>query len=260
MMEAFLKFTTQTSVIAEMELHKILREPTEIFTRAVQPVLWLVMFGGIFSHVRGIPIGNYSYQQYMAPGILAQSIMFSSIFYGIAVIWERDLGHTHKLLATPAYRTALVFGKSISSAFRGLAQALIIYLIAHLMQINIAMTPISIIGAGLAITLGSAVFSTFSFVIACLVKSRERFMGVGQLITMPLFFASNAIYPFEIMPSWLRTVARFNPLTYLVEALRAIMLNQNLDSQALALDLAILALTLLILLILAVRLYPLLIR
>lgn len=260
MIRELLDFTTQSAAIAEVEFHKLLREPTEIFTRAVQPVLWLVMFGEIFSHVRGIPIGAGSYQQYMTPGILAQSIMFSSIFYGIAVIWERDLGLTHKLLASPAYRIALISGISLSSTFRGLAQALIIYLVALVMQIEIAMTSVSILCACVAVILGSAVFSTFSFIIACLVKSRERFMGVGQLMTMPFFFASNAIYPFEIMPPWLRTAARFNPLTYLVDALRTIMLYHNQDSLGLGLDFTILSLTLVLLLMLAVRVYPLLIR
>ena len=73
------------------------------------------------------------------------------------------------------------------------------------------------------VVLASALFATFSLVIACLVKTRERFMGIGQVLTMPLFFASNAIYPLAMMPSWLRVISRCNPLTYVVDALRAFM-------------------------------------
>ncbi|MNY56061.1 ABC-2 type transporter [compost metagenome] len=73
------------------------------------------------------------------------------------------------------------------------------------------------------VVLGSALFSTFSLVIACLMKTRERFMGIGQVLTMPLFFASNAIYPLALMPSWLKAIALFNPLSYEVDALRALM-------------------------------------
>lgn len=123
----------------------------------------------------------------MCPGILAQCELFSAIFYGIAVIWERDLGIVHKLLVSPAYRGALVFGKAISAAFRGLIQALIIYVIAYLMRIEIRLSPHAILGVLLAVVLGSAIFSTFSLIIACIVKTRERFMGIGQVLTMPIF-------------------------------------------------------------------------
>jgi ABC-2 type transport system permease protein len=87
------------------------------------------------------------------------------------------------------------------------------------LRVNVRWNPLSIAGVVLAVMLGSAIFATFSLIIACLVKSRERFMGIGQLMTMPLFFASNAIYPLALMPRWLRVVAVVNPLTYLVDAL-----------------------------------------
>lgn len=93
---------------------------------AVQPVLWLAVFGQVFSQVRGIPTGNIGYLAFMTPGILAQSVLFAAIFYGIAVIWERDLGVIRKLLVSPSPRGARVFGKAIAAGFRGLLQAAII--------------------------------------------------------------------------------------------------------------------------------------
>jgi ABC-2 type transport system permease protein len=84
-------FTKQTAAVASAELHKLLRDPTELFSRAVQPILWLVVFGQVFSRVRDIPTGGIGYLAFLTPGILAQSVLFSAIFYGIAVIWERDL-------------------------------------------------------------------------------------------------------------------------------------------------------------------------
>ena len=104
--------------------------------------------------------------------------------------------------------------------------------------------------------LGSAIFSTFSLIIACLVKSRERFMGIGQLMTMPLFFASNAIYPMSIMPSWLRSVALINPLTYLVDALRGLMVGPAQASHPLSVDFFVLAIIFFILSTIAAKLYP----
>src|ERR1700691_838969 len=189
---AFLSFFRETAAISQVEMKKLFRDPTEVFSRAVQPVLWLVIFGQVFSKVRGIPTGSVSYLAFMTPGILAQSVLFTAIFYGIGVIWERDLGIIHKLLVSPAHRSALVVGKAASAGVRGAIQAFIIYLIALAMRIPINWNPLAIVGVLFAVALGSAVFSTFSLVIACIVKSRERFMGIGQVLPIPLFFARSA--------------------------------------------------------------------
>ena len=106
-------FLRQSLAIAEVEVRKLRRDPTEVFTRAVQPTLWLLVFGQVFARVRAIPTGAMSYLDFMAPGVLAQSVLFTAIFYGIAVIWERDLGILQKMLVTPAYRGALVLGKEL---------------------------------------------------------------------------------------------------------------------------------------------------
>jgi ABC-2 type transport system permease protein len=260
MVEIFMDFLGKSLAIAQMELRKLLRDPMELFSRAVQPVLWLAIFGQVFSRVRGIPIGNISYQAYMTPGILAQSVLFSAIFYGIAVIWERDLGVIHKLLVSPSPRGALVLGKAISAGFRGMVQAIIIYLIAFAMSIPVRTSPVAVIGVLFSVVLGSAVFSTFSLIIACLVKTRERFMGIGQVITMPLFFASNAIYPLALMPHWLQTAARINPLTYLVDALRILMIQGGQGAHPLIVNYAVLGAVFVIFVVIASKLYPTLIE
>ena len=102
-------FFRQSYAIVDVELRKVGRDPTEIFSRAIQPILWLVIFGQVFERIHGIPTGQISYIAFLSPGILAQSILFSAIFFGIAVIWERDLGIIHKMLVSPASRTALSY-------------------------------------------------------------------------------------------------------------------------------------------------------
>jgi ABC-2 type transport system permease protein len=104
--------------------------------------------------------------------------------------------------------------------------------------------------------LGSAVFSTFSLIVACLVKSRERSMGIGQVLTMPLFFASNAIYPLSLMPTWLRVVSRVNPLTYQVDALRSLMIVGGGSSFGLGVDFLMQIVALVVLVAVATKLYP----
>lgn len=257
---SFLAFFRESAAIAQVELRKLFRDPTELFTRAVQPLLWLVIFGQVFSKVRGIPTGQVSYLAFMTPGILAQSVLFAAIFYGIAVIWERDLGVVHKLLVSPAHRASLVVGKAISAGFRGMVQTFIIYLIAFAMRVPINWRPLAILGVLFAVALGSAVFSTFSLVIACIVKSRERFMGIGQILTMPLFFASSAIYPLTMMPHWLQVFAVLNPLTYLVDSLRGIMIQGGQSLHPFPADLAVMAFIFVILASIAAKLYPTLVR
>ncbi len=253
------RFALQAAAVADVELRKLLRDPTELFSRAVQPVLWLTIFGQVMERVRGIHDGPVSYLVFITPGILAQSVLFSAIFYGIAVIWERDLGIVHKQLASPAYRSALVLGKAASAGLRGIVQAAVIYALALALDVGIRRDAAAVAGVVLTVLLGSALFATFSLVIACLVKTRERFMGVGQVLTMPLFFASSAIYPLALMPEWLRVLARFNPLTYLVDALRALMV-PGVAPALPALDVAVLLAAWLLLMAAAVRLYPALVR
>ena len=255
-----LDFLLQSLAIAEVEVRKLVRDPTELLTRAVQPALWLVVFGQVFTRVRAIPTGNLSYIAFLAPGVLAQSVLFSAIFFGIAAIWERDLGIIHKLLVSPAYRGALVLGKALSAGLRGLTQAVIVYALAAVMGVELRFAPGPLLGVLAIVMLGSALFATFSLVVACVVKTRERFMGIGQVLTMPLFFASNAIYPLAIMPPWLRAVARVNPLTYLVDALRGLMVQGGHTVFGAGADVAVQAGVFIVLLTVAAKLYPGLVR
>jgi ABC-2 type transport system permease protein len=249
-------FLGQTLAIAAVEVRKLMRDPTELFTRAVQPVLWLLVFGQVFGRLHAIPTGELSYVEFMAPGVLAQGVLFAAIFYGIAVIWERDLGIIHKLLVSPAARATLVLGKALSAGVRGLPQAVIIFVLAAILGVRLDFRPASLLCVAALVMLGSATFSTFSLVVACVVKTRERFMGIGQLLTMPLFFASNAIYPLELMPGWLRVVARVNPLTYLVDGLRATMIYHGSSRFSLGLDYLVELGLLTVLVLVAARLYP----
>ncbi|NLG84298.1 MAG: ABC transporter permease [Firmicutes bacterium] len=250
-------FLQKTLTMAELEIRKLWHDPTELFTRAAQPILWLLVFGQVFSRTRAIPTGELRYLDFMAPGILAQSVLFISIFYGIAIIWERDLGLVHKFLVTPTPRTALVLGKALSAGIRGLSQAVIIYLLAVLLGVKVDLRPLALLGVAVTIFLAGGVFSTFSLIVACLVKTRDRFIGIGQLLTMPLFFASNDIYPLSLMPEWLRAIAKINPLTYTVDALRALMLyGVNPGAHSLALELVVLTGVMAVLVTIGGKLYP----
>lgn len=209
---------------ALVELQKLRHDHTELFTRMVQPALWLLIFGQTFSHLHVIDTGSVSYLAFLAPGIIAQSALFISIFYGIQIVWDRDAGILAKLMVTPSPRSALITGKAFAAGVRSVAQVVGVLLIAVLMGVHLTANPLRILGAMVVVMLGAAFFSCLSMTLAGLVRNRDRLMGIGQAITMPLFFASNALYPVDIMPHWLRWLSAVNPLSYEVNALRGLLI------------------------------------
>ncbi|MDW7981467.1 MAG: ABC transporter permease [Thermomicrobium sp.] len=219
-------FLSAAAVVAEVEARRLRHDPWEVVTRVVQPLLWLTIFGQAVARARFFA-GQGDYLSFMTPGILAQSVMFTSIFYGLAIIWERDAGILQKILVLPVPRASFVVGKALGAGLRAVIQGLVIVLVALAMGVHLHLTVASLLAGMIAVLLGAGVFATLSMLLATMLKTRERFMGIGQVLTMPLFFASNAIYPLDIMPQWLRLVAQVNPLSYLVELLRSALVYAN---------------------------------
>jgi ABC-2 type transport system permease protein len=207
----------------EFELRKVWHDVSQIFIRAVQPVLWLLIFGQVFTKTRLLPTQHYDYLQFLTPGVLAQSVIFVAIFYGFNLVMDRDMGLLHKLLSTPIPRYSIVLGKTLAAGVRSVIQALVVFILAIILRIHLILTPASVIGVLAVIVLTGMCFSSLSIFLASFFKTRERMMGIGQAIIMPLFFASSAIYPVDIMPVWLKVVAHINPLSYIVEAMRALL-------------------------------------
>jgi len=227
----------RTWALSLVELQKLRSDQTELITRMAQPVLWLLVFGTIFNRVRAIPTGDLSYLEYLTPGILAQSALFISIFLGIQIIWDRDAGILTKVMVTPTPRAAIVLAKAFAAGVRGLAPVVVLVPVALLLGVSITLNPLELIGAAVALMLGAGFFACLSMAIAGVAQTRDRLMGIGQLMTMPLFFASNALYPIELMPGWLQVISRVNPLTYLVDALRGLLVGAPAD---IGLDFAVL--------------------
>jgi len=254
---AIQELVTKSFIIAELEVRKLRHDPTDLIVRSVQPSLWLLIFGQVFARLREIPTGNLAYLEFMSAGILAQSVLYVAIFTGgMTLIWERDLGIVHKFLASPTPRIAMVLGKAIACGVRCLSQAVVIYVLAFLLGVQLNFHPLAMLGVLLLVFMGAACFCTFSLIIGCLAKTRERMTGIGQMLTMPLFFASNAIYPVSIMPDWLKFLSHINPLTYQVDALRGTMLLHGSSVYGFGLDCTILLVTLIVLTLICGKLYP----
>jgi len=248
------RWFVHAGTIVEVEIRKVAKDPWEMVIRAIQPLLWLGIFGSAFAKIRMLPDGANDYTTFLAPGILAQSVTFASIFFGITLIWEKDQGLTQKYLASPLARSALVVGKLSAAGFRSLIQGAVILLAAGLLGAKLDLTPWTVLGV-LGFTLvGAAFFAGMSLGIAALLKTRDRMMGMGQLITLPLFFASNALYPVAIMPPWLQAVATANPMSYLVDGFRGLL--TPVHAGHLGLDALVLGAATLVMTLVATWLYP----
>ncbi len=211
-----------------VELRRIRHDRTELYTRAIQPALWLLIYGETFTRIHAIPTPKgISYLAYLSPGILAQSALFIAIFYGIQIIWERDAGVLTKLMVTPTPRAALITGKAFAAGVRSLIQGVVVVILSAILGVTLTDNPLKLLASAVLLILGSAFFSCLSMTIAGIALQRDRLMGIGQAITMPLFFSSSALYPTRVMPGWLQAISKVNPLSYEVEGLRGLLIGTS---------------------------------
>ena len=244
-----------TAAMGWAELRKLRHDHLDIFTRSVQPLLWLFIFGTALQGNRVLSGGHEDYRAYLAPGVMAQAALFIAIFFGLAVIWERDVGQLQRLLATPIPRLGIVLGKATGACIRALTQAVVLLAVLAVARIAIRWNPLDILGALVLLLLATGGFACLSMILASLVRTRERFMGSGQLVVMPLFFASSALYPLAIMPVWLRVVAHANPLSYEVHGMRDLLLGISAGG-LLWLDFTVVASFLVVTAVIAAKTYP----
>ena len=154
---AMSKFFYNALTIAELEIRKIRHDQTQVWMRMIQPALWLIIYCETMSKLNAmnsaIP-ANLTYLQFMTPGVLAQSALFVAIFFGINVVWERDLGLLNKLLSTPASRSSIILGKALSAGVRGILQSIAIFVLALILQVHLILSPLHILGVLLIVGAG----------------------------------------------------------------------------------------------------------
>jgi len=161
-------------VMIELELRRLRHDRTELYFRAAQPILWIVVYGPVMSSVRAIPTGGIPYTDFITPGVMIQSTTFVSIFFGLMMVWERDSGILKKLLVTPASRYATVIGRSMASGTRAIFQALMIVPVALLIGVRFVPNIGYFLLALLIIFLASGGFAAVSILVASFMKTRDR--------------------------------------------------------------------------------------
>jgi ABC-2 type transport system permease protein len=186
----------------------------------VTPILWLVIFG---SGLRlSVSIPGVNYLQFLLPGIIAQTLLFTAIFLGISVIWDRQFGFMKEILVAPIGRTSIFAGKMFGVGTAAMFQGLIVILLGIIIAV-----PLTLYGVSLAIPIMILItvgLTCIGLIIASLMTSLESFGTIVTFVNMPMFFLSGALFPVTSLPSWLQWVFYINPLTYGVDTLRGVMI------------------------------------
>ena len=193
--------------------------------RLIQPAIWIIVIGNTFSGTQPLieSVGfDGEYIEFMAPGVIILTAIFTSIFGGVNTLWDRRYGFMNKALTSPISRSALALGKMSAISLIAALQASLILGIALAIGVNFP-NPIMIAPIMAIVILFSLGFSGISVVVAATAKSQETFWGVINFLGMPLFMLSPALFPLELLPNWLATVAKLNPVTYTVLLVREMM-------------------------------------
>jgi ABC-2 type transport system permease protein len=210
----------QTADITGRHLRFFLRQPWFVGIALVQPVIWLLLFGALFKNVTQIPgfTSAASYIDYLVPGVLVMTALFSCGWSGMSIIEDLDRSVMDRLLTTPIHRSAIIAGLNVYELVAFLVQAAIIGGLALLLGATFAGGLLGFLAMTVCATLIGATVAAFSDAMALRLRQRESVIGINTLLTLPLTFLSAAFMPLSLAPDWIATVARFNPVNWAVEA------------------------------------------
>lgn len=207
-------------VIVAREFKKFIREKSRLFSAIARPLLWLFIVGAGISRLvprdTGVP-----YTQFIFPGIIGMTILFSSIFSSISIIWDKEFGFMKEILVAPVSRLSIVIGKALSGTIVSTIQAAIILALFPIVGFQLSL--LQILGVLVICTSVSFCISSFGIVLATFYDSYESFSVIMNFIVMPMFFLSGAMYPVRLLPDILRFVAKLNPLTYGIDAIKYVI-------------------------------------
>jgi ABC-2 type transport system permease protein len=231
------------------DMNRLWRQRSRLYSAIARALVWLFALG--FGLRRSfVPIAGLGYEQFVFPGVIAMTIIFSALQSAISIVYDREFGFLKEVQVAPTPRSTLVLGKCLGGATSSTIQAAIVLLFAPFA--SVALTPLNVLGALLAMFITALAISSLGVVIALWIKDFENFGTFQNFITLPLYLFSGAVFPTRGIPSWLSVVLLFNPLSYGVGAIRGALLNY--DVSRVPLDLAILAIFTLVMLCISILL------
>ncbi len=243
--------------LTNRELKKWYKEPFVFFISIIQPIIWMGLFGkamninaiitnnlppnipqSIADEMMKQTFGTSDYFSYMAVGMLSFVTLFTTMFSGMSIVWDRRLGFLNKVLSTPVARSAIIFSKILSATIRSLAQVSIILVFAILLGLKLSpnFTPINLLGVYAILFLLCMGLSSLFLMLGIRSTRWETQMAIVNLLNLPLMFASNALFPTNAMPDWLKPIANLNPITYTTDAVRQLLIFESLNLNQLMLD------------------------
>jgi ABC-2 type transport system permease protein len=207
------------------ELIRLRRMPTRIVSSIAQPIIFLLVMGaGIGSLVGSKGAGGVSYQVFIFPGILAMSIITSSLFSAMSIVWDREFGFLREMLVAPVTRGSLVLGKAVGGGTVSVAQGLLLIVFAPI--IGVSLNPLRVLGLVVALLLLAFALTSLGIVLSSRINRMESFQMVMALVMQPMIFLSGAVFPLTSLPVWLAVLTRLNPATYGVDLCRRILIPQ----------------------------------
>ena len=202
-----------------------LRTPIWLFVNLVQPLVWLLLFSRVFERMVDLPgFTSDSYLQFFAPGVIIMTVLFGSAWTGMNMIQDMDLGILDKMLATPVTRVSIVLGQVFGSVSTLVVQALLIFLIAWIMGVDIATGFPGVLLTVVIVTMLGLGFAGFSNGLAIVMKRPDPLIAFISFITLPLMFLSSAMVPSDLLPGWIQVAKTFNPVSHSVESVRSLVI------------------------------------
>jgi ABC-2 type transport system permease protein len=213
-------------VVAYRELLRFVQERSRLFSSFAMPLIFLVIFGAGFGQMIGssMPPG-VNYIQFMYPGIIAMTVLMSSIMSAISIVWDREFGFLKEILVSPLGRSGIVLGKAAGGAAVAVLQAIIMLILAPILGVSLSFS--MVLELVLVIIIVSVSLSGLGLLVASRMQSQQGFQVVVQLIIMPLIFLAGVFYPVNNVPVWMEVISKVNPLTYGVDAIRQLFLGSG---------------------------------
>lgn len=209
-------------IIWYREILRIWRDKLRLLGSFVFPLLFFVMLGGgLTGSMRMLSPGT-SYTQYIFPGVIAMTVLMTSLMSGLGLVWDREFGFLKEVLVAPASRSGIVLGKIAGGATVGGGQGLILLVLAPL--IGIELNPLMILLLFLMLLLSAFALGGVGVLVASKMRSIEAFGGVMQLIIWPMIFLSGIFFPVSNLPSWMNVLVKVNPVSYIVDSIRQVIL------------------------------------
>ncbi len=220
------------SIVWRRELIRFRRDRLRAITSLIQPLLFLLVLGtGLSSLAKGSMPPGVSFKAFIYPGVLAMSVMFTAIFSAASIVWDREFGFLREMLVAPVSRSAIVIGKILGGATIATFQGIVMLALAGLA--DVPYNPVLMLTLVGELLLLAFTLTAFGVMMAARITQFQAFMALTQMLVMPLFFLSGALYPLTGLPGWLSVLTRIDPLTYVVGPMRhAVFTHLNLPPYA----------------------------